>query len=329
MLNATRDPGFARGAGGTSSRVACIAFALALGLGVSAVLAPSVGGGGPARGRRTSTRLPVAAQGLVSRVIGRDDPAYRVTAGDRGPTLVNRRQRLRAGFSSRGVSIRSGSDALSLTFDRYGYGDRLARVAATRPRADANRVSFDRGAVSEWYANGPVGLEQGFDLSAPPAGRGAGPLTIGLRLGGSLRARLRDGGVSFLGSDGSAVLRYGGLIVTDARGRRLRAWVALGRGSLSVRVDDRGASYPVRVDPFFQSARLTQAGGASNDVLGASVSASGDTVVARFRRANNGVVADASSRFDLRWGGSQAFIPHMRGRKKGSIACMSFIDACA
>jgi glucose/arabinose dehydrogenase len=36
---------------------------------------------------------------------------------------------------------------------------------------------------------------------------------------------------------------------------------------------------------------------------------SGDTVVARFRRTNNSVVADASSRFDLRWGGGQAFIP--------------------
>src|SRR5437899_743092 len=31
---------------------------------------------------------------------------------------------------------------------------------------------------------------------------------------------------------------------------------------------------------------------------------SGDTVVARFRRANNGVTADASTRFDLRWGGA-------------------------
>src|SRR5580765_8999868 len=29
----------------------------------------------------------------------------------------------------------------------------------------------------------------------------------------------------------------------------------------------------------------------------------GDTVVARFRRLNNGVTADSSTRFDLRWGG--------------------------
>jgi glucose/arabinose dehydrogenase len=36
---------------------------------------------------------------------------------------------------------------------------------------------------------------------------------------------------------------------------------------------------------------------------------SGDTVVARFRRSSDPVVADPSSRFDLRWGGGQAFIP--------------------
>ena len=37
---------------------------------------------------------------------------------------------------------------------------------------------------------------------------------------------------------------------------------------------------------------------------------SGDTVVARFRRPDNGVIADAASRFDLRWGGASgpAFI---------------------
>src|SRR5215211_1124033 len=35
---------------------------------------------------------------------------------------------------------------------------------------------------------------------------------------------------------------------------------------------------------------------------------SGDTVISRFRRTSSDVVADASSRFDLRWGGGQAFI---------------------
>jgi glucose/arabinose dehydrogenase len=34
----------------------------------------------------------------------------------------------------------------------------------------------------------------------------------------------------------------------------------------------------------------------------------GNTVVARFRRSSNPLVADPASRFDLRWGGGQAFI---------------------
>src|SRR5207247_5812610 len=46
---------------------------------------------------------------------------------------------------------------------------------------------------------------------------------------------------------------------------------------------------------------------------------SGNTVVARFRRSSDPLVADASSRFDLRWGGASgpAFIaqpfPHPNG----------------
>src|SRR3954466_11340080 len=35
----------------------------------------------------------------------------------------------------------------------------------------------------------------------------------------------------------------------------------------------------------------------------------GDTVVARFRRSSNPLVAEPSSRFDLRWGGTSAVIP--------------------
>ena len=37
----------------------------------------------------------------------------------------------------------------------------------------ANRVEYRRpGGVVEWYINGPLGLEQGFDLAAPPVGGG-------------------------------------------------------------------------------------------------------------------------------------------------------------
>jgi hypothetical protein len=34
--------------------------------------------------------------------------------------------------------------------------------------ARTNRVEYKRGALTEWYINGPPGLEQGFTLAKPP-----------------------------------------------------------------------------------------------------------------------------------------------------------------
>jgi hypothetical protein len=75
-------------------------------------------------------------------------------------------------------------------------------------------------------------------------------------------------------------LRYGGLVASDARGRALRSWLELVGGHVLIRVDDRGAVYPLRVDPFVQQAELTAGDGAADDTLGGSVAVSGNTIVA-------------------------------------------------
>jgi hypothetical protein len=50
-------------------------------------------------------------------------------------------------------------------------------------------------------------------------------------------------------------------VFADARGRRLPATLALVGGSLRLRVADRGAHYPLRIDPFVQQgAKLTASG---------------------------------------------------------------------
>ena len=56
-----------------------------------------------------------------------------------------------------------------------GRGQRLAPVRAAQPVAADGEVRYDRGTLAEWYRNGPLGLEQGFTLAAPPAGRGPRP----------------------------------------------------------------------------------------------------------------------------------------------------------
>jgi hypothetical protein len=197
-----------------------------------------------------SARLPLAAWGPVSGALGRDDPTYRAAGAGAGFVVHNPRQRLRAEFSRAGVSVRSGQALLGLRLRGYGYGGSLRGLAAVAPIARANRVLYRHGSLSEWYANGPLGLEQGFTLTARPAGRRLGPLTLALALSGNTRAVLsRDlRAVTFSHAGGS--LSYRGLVATDARGRTLHAWLQLQGRELLLRVDDTGARYPLRVDPF-------------------------------------------------------------------------------
>jgi hypothetical protein len=138
-------------------------------------------------------------------------------------------------------------------------------------------VVYGRGALSEWYVNGPLGLEQGFDLGRRPSA-GTGRLVLSLSLSGGLRPRGRGGAVVLSG--GGATLRYTAPEASDAAGRRLPARLRLSGGRLTISVDDRGARYPVHVDPFLQQAELTASNGAAGDDLGFSVAVSGDTIVA-------------------------------------------------
>ena len=238
---------------------------------VAALITPS---GGTAERATTArhglTSLPLAAQGPVSAALGSEGPAYRVT----GLEAVNPAQHLRAGFSSRGVTVASGKARVGMTLSAYGYASTLEPVGSAPPRASANRVSYARGALTEWYANGPLGLEQGFDVATRPTAA-AGPLTLSLALSGNLAPRLRNGSVLLTGP--GATLRYGNLLATDARGHVLRSWLQLDEGQVLIRVADRGATYPLRIDPLIQEGgKLTGAGGVGTGRVGYSVALSAD-----------------------------------------------------
>jgi len=222
------------------------------------------------------TSLPMAAQGPVSAALGSEKPAYGVT----GLEAVNPAQHLRAGFSRHGVTVASGEARLGMTLSAYGYAESLEPVGSAPPRASANRVSYAHGALTEWYANGPLGIEQGFDVAVRPPAAAAGPLTLSLALSGNLAARLRNGSVLLSGR--GATLRYGNLHATDARGRVLRSWLQPVDGHLLIRVADRGATYPLRIDPLIQQGeKLTGTGGTGTGRFGYTValSADGDTAL--------------------------------------------------
>jgi FG-GAP repeat len=219
-------------------------------------------------------RLPVTAQGPVSAAIGRATPAYRVAGG----TARNPAQGFSARFSPAGVTVRTGRVRLGIALSAFGYGEGRRPVAPVSPDASANRVTYARGPVTEWWANGPLGLEQGFDVARRPWAA-SGPLRISVAVTGGLAARMERGSVLLAGRGAS--LRYGGLVANDAHGRLLPARLSLEPGGIALSVDDRGAAYPLRIDPVLrQSASLVASPTARLDEVGWSVAISGDTIVA-------------------------------------------------
>jgi FG-GAP repeat len=233
-----------------------LCLSLAAALGCVAVLSLQPGAVNPSAVTvdRSLESLPVTAQGPISELLGRDAPSYAV----RDLRAVNVHQHLRVAFSSRGVRVASGSGRLGIALTAYGYGGSLHPVSAAAPRVSANRVTYARGALTEWYANGPLGLEQGFDIAARPRA-GSGLLTLSLSFSGGLATHLEHGSV-LLEGDG-AKLRYGALTVIDADGRTLPSSLAISGRHVEIRVDDHGAAYPLRVDPLLQQAELTASGG--------------------------------------------------------------------
>jgi hypothetical protein len=252
-------------------------------------------------------RLPLAARAAISRTLGRDDPAYRVTEAEGGFRVTNQPQGLQSWFSAAGVRVRAGESRFGLSLTGYGSGGTVRPVSSVAPRARANRVEYLRGPLSEWYVNGPLGLEQGFTLSAPPKADRAGPLVLALSLSGNLIPSLEPSGdgVSFKGSS----LRYTGLNASDATGRELPAWIELNRRTLLLRVDARGARYPVAIDPFVQQAKLTASDGATSHSFGQSVAVAGDTIVVG--------APDATVSGNTRQGGAYVFVKPASGWSGG------------
>ncbi len=140
-------------------------------------------------------------------------------------------------------------------------------------------MEYRRESLTEWYVNGPLGLEQGFTIDKAPGKAEGKLLTIAVSLTGDLNASVdvNRTGLSLASRNGVAELCYAGLSATDASGKDLLAWLELKGTTLLLRVDDKDALYPIVVDPVIQLAKLTPSNGIAFGFFGAAA-VSGDTV---------------------------------------------------
>ncbi len=197
--------------------------------------------------------LAPAARASISAAIGAESPAYSFDSAPGGARAANPSQHLSIGVSRTGVRIERPGLELGLSAHALGYGDSLQTLRAAQPSFAANRATYAAPGLTQWYVNGPLGVEQGFTLAHAPAGHATGPLTVAIALSGDTRATLASSGqsVTFIGAHG-AKLRYAGLSVSDARGHSLHSWLALVGGQLLLRVDTRHARFPLRIDPSIE-----------------------------------------------------------------------------
>jgi hypothetical protein len=260
-----------------------------------AVITTAVLAGGIPGGRVLSAapqpNPPSPAALAGSRGIGADLHSYWATGSGGTLRAGNASQGMHASFSSGGVLVGAPGGQVTMSLRGLGRGATLGSVASVKPSAHANRVYYNRGGgLIEWYANGPLGLEQGLTLNRPPAG-GSGGLGLSFALGGA-RASFDDGQIVFSNAAGKQILRYSGLTATDAHGRLLPSTLSLDGGKLTIHVSDWGAAYPIIVDPLIQVATIKTTDTAQGSAFGFRTALSGSTLAVG---AGDGLSATAAA----------------------------------
>lgn len=186
-----------------------------------------------------------------------------------------------ARFLSAGSVLLEAGDqegAWQVCFRYSGAGD------SSTVRVEGTRAEFlHADGVREWFDNGSAGIEHGFTLDQRPQ-QGA---RLEIALDG-MRVILEnpDDYHALLLQDahGSPRLRYAGLKAWDADGKDLLAAMEPSATGLAITVDDRGARYPVTIDPLITVLRQEldppiTGSGSGQDFFGCSVAFDGDTAL--------------------------------------------------
>jgi|GEM_PF-2423840 len=195
-------------------------------------------------------------------------------------------QRWSLAFDARGLTVVPDAGAFTWGLELRAWGVDGARAHLDRGLdlvADGRRVErhWDAGLV-EWYLNDERGVEHGFTLTERPAGDTTRALVFELAVRGDLEPAVSANGrdVDFVDAHGTRALSYDGLVAFDRDGDHLPAAFRVDAdGDLVLSVDDRGADYPITIDPVAQQQVYLKASNAeAEDRFGFTCSVFGNTV---------------------------------------------------
>ena len=271
----------------------------------------------PARPSKSTTKAPIDAQwqARVERRIAAGEYALRPdgerlrahnrshgfdVAWQRGAVEIHA-QSLEPELAAKGAGQHSrpptaaklgpSAGKLSVSTRAFARGDRrvLAQSSTFAPgacRADGEldaagkclRRAEARGhGWVEWWENRDDGLEQGYDLTAPPLARsGSQPLRIELAVQAVNIEVAQDGSSAVFAAGGRERMKFAQLDARDRSGRTLPIRIAPISGGVALEVDDREAQYPIRIDPLLQNINWAVRSNWRNQRFGYTVASAGD-----------------------------------------------------
>lgn len=206
-----------------------------------------------------------------------EDKSREIRSAGQGYWAANPGHHLTIGFTKEATVVTTREGSVRWRFAGYGRGNRISDLPCSIMTAKANRLSYHRGALTEWYVNDERGLEQGFTAARRP--RGSGPIVVALALEDGAVPLAADKSTVQLVRNRRTLLRYGGLKAWDSRGRVLHSELEVRLNQIRLIVDDASAAYPITIDPWVQNTKLSAGDRAAGDYAGYAVAASESTAV--------------------------------------------------
>jgi len=193
---------------------------------------------------------------------------------------------LQAWFGTDGVSVfpAGGGWQMQLTTSRYGCSDAAVPVThsptsrATAPHRAEYRARAGAATFSEWFVRRPLGLEHGMTLDESPCPGGEIEIDVGMN-GLTPELRRDERGVDLRDGTGVVRLHYTDLYAEDATHVALPSRMAVTPRGVVLRVDARGATFPVTVDPLTWAAPQKISAGGAFATFGAATAVSGTTMI--------------------------------------------------
>jgi RHS repeat-associated protein len=240
------------------------------------------------------------------------DVEYHVNTQAGVLSAVNPTQQFSITYVCDGVHVtpHSGDWTWGLRLVRNHFPHQDGAFSEVSPVSSENRVEYRYDDLTEWYLNGPLGLEQGFTLYAPRSSNQGDQTTLEVEFLGDLSLSWSEDSKSllFANEQGETVFEYSQLYAQDARGRTLPAHFQPSsrevQNHITIQVDATHAVYPIIVDPLAKRKDLLAASdGVQNDHFGYAVAVDDDIAVVGAYNATTAAGVGAGAVYIFGWNG--------------------------